>query len=156
MIPFRVSSQAPGRARRKSQGIEIQGQGGHRVYREVSRWVLLLEGILTETSEELVLERCGSASYKVSRACGDHGKFSRSKDCPGDTQKRDRECALGWMRVWEYLKDGGKKPTAKTIGRCGWGGGESDTQRWQPARRCLRKPVIAIYSDATWSMEKDL
>lgn len=140
MIPFRVSSQAPGRAIRKSQEIEIQGQGGHRVYRELSRWVLLLEGILTEISEELVLERCGSASYKISRACGDHGKFSRSKDCPGDTQKKDRECALGWMRVWEYLKDGGKKPTAKTIGRCGWGGGESDTQQWQPPRRCLRKP----------------
>lgn len=83
MIPSRVSSQAPGRARRKNEGIEIQGQVGHGVYREVSLWALLLEGILTEISEELGLERCGSASYKVSRACGDHGKFSSSKELSG-------------------------------------------------------------------------
>ena len=104
MIPFQVSSQAPGRARRKSQGIEIQGQGGHRVYREVSRWVLLLEGILTETSEELVLERYGSASYKVSRACGvctwvDEGVGISERWRKETHSKNHRKMWLGWRGI---------------------------------------------------------
>lgn len=62
------------------------------------------------------------------------GNLAGQRSCPGDTQNRDRECALGWMRVWEYLKDGGEKPTAKSCRKMWLGGVENlipNSGNWQ-------------------------